>query len=92
MQLVVLGSEAAKEPLDQFIQHATDEVEVVDSEGTVMAYVLPAPRPGDATYAKFEAIFQSHGAELQRRRADLAPGISTAELLRKLHALKQPAG
>ena len=92
MQLVVLGSEAAKEPLDQFIQHATDEVEVVDSEGTVLAYVLPAPRPGDATYAKFEAIFQSHGAELQRRRANPALGITTAELLRKLHSLNQPVG
>lgn len=92
MQMVVLGSEASKEPLDQFIQHATDEVEVVDSNGMVMAYVWPAPRPGDATYAKFEAIFQSHAVELQRRRANPEPGITTAELLRKLHSLNQPAG
>ena len=63
-----------------------DEIEIIAADGTALAYLVAAARPGDATYAKFEAVFQSHSDELHRRAVNLAPGITTQELFSKLDA------
>ena len=85
---VVLGSAGSKATLDEILcQSPLDEIEIVDADGNALAYVVPAARPGDATYAKFEAIFQSHAAVLRRRAANPSPGVSTEVLLANLHAL-----
>ena len=85
---VVLGTPASKKPLDEFIARVKlDEIEIIAADGTALAYLVAAARPGDATYAKFEAVFQSHSDELHRRAANLTPGITTQELFSKLDAL-----
>ena len=72
---VVLGTAASKVPLDEFIPGVqSDEIEIVGADGTPLAYLVPAARPGDATYAKFEQVFQSHAAELRRRALSCPPG------------------
>ncbi len=82
---VVLGSTGSKASLDEiFSQSPLDEIEIVDANGNALAYVVPAARSGDATYAKFEAIFQSHADVLRRRAANPSPGVSTQELLPNL--------
>lgn len=90
---VVLGSAAANAPLDEFLRHnPVDEVEIVDANGTALAYLIPAPRAGDETYAKFETIFQNHAEVLRRRAAKPSGGVSTDELLTKLRVLNCQAG
>lgn len=85
---VVLGSAGSKATLDEILcQSPLDEIEIVDADGNALAYVVPAARPGDATYAKFQAIFQSHTEVLRRRAANPSPGVSTETLLKNLHAL-----
>ena len=85
---VVLGTAAAKTPLDDFIERTPlDEIEIVDANGTALAYLVPVPRPGDETYAKFESVFQQHAATLASRAASPSHGICTEELLTKLNAL-----
>lgn len=82
---VVLGSAAASTPLDEFLRHnPVDEIEIVDANGTALAYLIPAPQVGDETYARFETIFQSHAEVLRRRAANPSRGVSTDELLTKL--------
>ncbi len=89
---VVLGSAAANAPLDEFVRHnPVDEIEIVDANGTALAYLIPAPRSGDETYAKFETIFQSHAEVLRRRAANPSGGASTDELLTKLRGLNGQA-
>ena len=90
---VVLGTAAAKAPLDEFLRHSpVDEVEIVDANGTALAYLIPVPRPDDATYAKFETVFQSHAEVLRHRAANPARGVSTEELLTKLRGLSCETG
>ena len=82
---VVLGSAGSKASLDEILsQSPLDEIEIVDADGNALAYVVPAARPGDATYAKFEAIFQSHADVLNRRAANSSPEVSTREMLANL--------
>jgi hypothetical protein len=88
---VTLGTAAAQVSLDEFVRRgAEDEIEIVDANGTALAYLIPAPRTGDETYSRFETVFQSHSETLRRRAAKPACGISTEELLTKLHALDSP--
>ena len=85
---VVLGSARSKASLDDFVsQSPLDEIEIVDADGTAVAYLVPAPQPNDAVYAQFEAVFQSHAEVLRRRAANPSPGVSTKELLTKLQSL-----
>ena len=85
---VVLGSAGSKASLDEILcQSPLGEIEIVDADGNALAYVVPAARLGDATYAKFEAIFQSHAEVLRRRAANPSAGVSTEALLTKLIAL-----
>ena len=89
---VVLGTAAAKTPLDEFLGRSpVDEVEIVDADGTALAYLIPVPRPSDEVYAKLEAVFQSHAETLRRRAANLSRGVSTEELLTKLRGLSDEA-
>ena len=89
---VILGSAAANAPLDEFVRHnPVDEIEIVDANGTALAYLIPAPRAGDETYARFETIFQSHAGDLRRRAANPSRGVSTEELLNKFQALNDQA-
>ena len=89
---VVLGTAAAKAPLDEFVRHTpVDEIEIVDANGTALAYLIPASRPGDETYAKLETIFQGHAEVLRRRAANPSRGVSTEELLTKLRGLASDA-
>ena len=89
---VVLGTAAAKTPLDEFLGRSpVDEVEIVDADGTALAYLIPVPRPSDEVYAKFEAVFQSHAETLRRRAANPSRGVSTEELLTKLRGLSDEA-
>ena len=84
---VVLGSTGSKVSLDEFVgQMPLDEIEIVNADGKAVAYLVPAPRAGDATYTKFEAVFQSHAEVLHRRAANPSPGITTEALLAKFHA------
>ena len=84
---VVLGSTGSKASLDEFVgQMPLDEIEIVNADGKAVAYLVPAPHVGDATYTKFEAVFQSHAEVLRRRAANPLPGISTEVLLAKLLA------
>ena len=84
---VVLGSAGSKASLDEILcQSPLSEIEIVDADGNALAYVVPAARPGDATYSKFQAIFQSHAEVLRRRTANPSPGVSTEALLKNLHA------
>jgi hypothetical protein len=85
---VVLGSADSKASLDEILARSPlDEIEIVDADGNPLAYVVPAAKPGDATYAKFAAVFQSHAEVLHRRAANPSPGVTTQELLTKLRAL-----
>ncbi len=89
---VVLGTAASKVPLDEFFGRIpVDEVEIVDANGTALAYLIPVPRPEDETYARFETVFQSHADDLRRRAAKLSRGVSTEELLTKLTSLSGEA-
>ena len=89
---VIVGTAAAKAPLDEFVRHSpVDEIEIVDANGTALAYLVPAPQPGDDTYARLETIFQSHAEVLCRRAANPSRGVSTEELLTKLHGLNGQA-
>lgn len=84
---VILGTPASKKPLDEFLPAvASDEIEIVGEDGTALAYLVPAARPGDATYERLEKVFQSHAAELRRRASNPARGITTQELFSKLDA------
>jgi hypothetical protein len=85
---VMLGTPASKRPLDEFIPRVgVDAVEIVAEDGTALAYLVPATQSGDDTYARFEKVFQSHAEELRRRAAMPRDGITTQELLAKLHAM-----
>lgn len=85
---VVMGTAASKVPLDEFIPRVqSDEIEIVGADGIALAYLVPAARPGDATYEKFEKVFQSHADELRRRAANPARGITTQELFSKLDSM-----
>ena len=89
---VVLGTAAAKTPLDEFLGRTpVDEIEIVDADGTALAYLIPVPRPGDETYAKFETLFQSQAETLRRRAANPSRGVSTEDLLTKLRGLSGEA-
>ena len=91
---VVLGTAGSKASLDEIVCQSLadeEEIEIVAADGTALAYLVRAARPGDVTYAKFEAIFQSHAEVLRRRAANPSPGVSTEEMLNKLHALASDA-
>ena len=82
---VIVGTAASLDDLIPRVQN--DEIEIVDADGITVAYLVAAPRPGDATYSRFETIFQSHAETLRRRAANPARGITTQELLSKLDAM-----
>ena len=87
---VVLGTAGSKASLDEIVCQSLadeEEIEIVAADGTALAYLVPVARPGNATYAKFEAIFQSHAETLRRRAANSSPGTSTEVLLKKLQTL-----
>ena len=86
---VVVGTAATLDELIPRMQ--TDEIEIVDADGIAVAFLVAAPRPGDATYSKFETVFQSHAETLRRRAANPARGITTQELLSKLDAMTSDA-
>ncbi len=87
---VVLGTAAAKVPLDDFVRHIpVDEIEIVDANGSALAcsLLVPAPQPGDETCTKLETVFQSHSEVLRGRAANPSRGVSTEELLSILRVL-----
>lgn len=89
---VVLGTAAAKVPLDEFLGSTPmDEVEIVDANVIALAYLIPAVHPGDETYARFEEVFQTHTEVLRHRAAKHSRGNSTEELLSRLSSLPAKA-
>jgi antitoxin (DNA-binding transcriptional repressor) of toxin-antitoxin stability system len=83
----MLGSDSSREPLDEIVRQAgSDEVEIVDKNGEIVAYLVPAPQPGDEVYAAFEREFLGDAEELRRRQASKVPGRSTRELLEAVAA------
>ncbi|MBI5757356.1 MAG: hypothetical protein HZA46_02415 [Planctomycetales bacterium] len=87
MRTVMLGSDSSREPLDELIRQAgSDEVEIVDRNGGVVAYLVPTPQPGDPVYATFEQAFLSDSEELLRRQASQTPGRTTDEILERLRS------
>jgi len=93
MRTVVLGSDSSREPLDELIRQAgSDEVEIVDRNGGIVAYLVPTAQPGDHVYAAFEQAFLSDREELLRRQASHASGRTTAEILERLRSASSPMG
>lgn len=92
MRTVVLGTESSRESLDEVVRQAgSDEVEIVDGNGGVVAYLVPVPQPGDRVYAEFEQAFLSDREELIRRQAGQAAGSTTTEILQRLQSQPLPA-
>ena len=88
MQTVVLGSDAARGPFEEVIRRAgADDVEIVDRNGGVVAYLVPAAPPQDECYAAFEQAFLNDKEELLRRQASSSPSRPTAEVLERMRSL-----
>ena len=96
MQTLVLGSDAAQRPLEDFLQNLGEEVEVVDADGNVRFHLVPTSSADDRAYQEkmyrlFEKDIVANLDELKRRSERREPGVTTQELLQYLTALPVPS-
>ena len=88
METLVLGTSNTRRPFEEVVREFTsDELRVVDSDGSLRGYFRPAPPLDHELYAQFAELFAKDAAELLRRGIDRRPGITTAELLRRLNEM-----
>ena len=93
MQTLVLGTEATRFPLEDFLQNLEDEAEVVDADGRVRFHVVPTSAAAyDHDYqARIAELFadkiHANMDELTRRSLCREGGTSTPELLQSLNSL-----
>ena len=91
LQTFVLSEQTASLPLGPlFEQAAIGGVEVRNSEGKVVAYVLPAGDEETWLYAEARVYFEKHRTEIEAAGARRG-GVTTAELLAKAAALAKQA-
>ncbi len=96
MRTLVLGTEAAQEPLERFFQRlGEDEIEIVDSDGKVRAHVVPTPSDRETArqqkiYQEFAKLFLTDIDQLKQRTGKYERGVTTEELLRYLNSLPCP--
>lgn len=96
MQTLVLGTDATRLPLEEFLQSLKDEAEVVDAEGTVRFHVVPTSAVAyDSDYQasvarQFADKIDPNLVELKRRSTCREGGVSAQELLQRLNTLPCP--
>ena len=88
MQTIVLGTPDTRRPFEEVVRgFDSDELQVLDSDGSLRGYFRPAVPLDHELYSQVAELFIKDADELLRRARDRRPGISTAELLRKLNEL-----
>ena len=88
MQTIVLGTPDTQRPCEDVVRgFDSDELQVLDSDGSLCGYFQPALPLDHELYAKFAELFQNDADEMLRCARARRPGITTAELLRRLNEL-----
>lgn len=96
MQTLILGTKAAREPLEDFVQKLGDgEIEIVDAEGNVRAHLIPTQSDEETTRhqkmaEEFSKLFLLDIEKLKQRAGHHEKGITTVELLQNLNSLPCP--
>lgn len=90
MQTLVLGTSETQRSFEDVVRgFDEDELQVLESDGSLRGYFRPARPLDHEIYSQFADLFMKDAAEMLRRARDKnqAPGMTTAELLRRLNEL-----
>ena len=91
MKPLILGTSASKISVQDFFdQYPNEEIEVIDSDGVVLAHVYPVDRKQAELYEFHkEAIFSDpdHLRSMQEKAKTQQPGKTTAEIMQHLISL-----
>ena len=88
MQTLVLGSSDTQRSFEEVVRDfGSDEMRVLETDGSLRGYFTPALPLDHELYARFQELFFKDADELLRQMNNPKPGITTAELLRRLNEL-----